>query len=85
MSSERTTSVVSPSDRLTGTVSRRWSSSGWTLPVEYGLTAVIAASTSAPAARVISSSSPPTDDLSSRGVPSAMTRPWSMTATRPAS
>ena len=46
----RTTRVVSPSAAATGTDSRRPFSSGWTLPMAYGLTATIAASTSAPSA-----------------------------------
>src|SRR6202012_2141954 len=52
--SERTTPVVSPSASRTGTVRRSWSWSAVTCPVAYGLTAVRAASTSAPAASSIS-------------------------------
>ncbi len=84
-SSARTTCVVSPSAAATGTDSRRPSSSGWMPPAANGLTAMIAASTSAPAASAISRCSPPTEDLSWSGVPSAMTVPPSITAIRPAS
>ena len=81
----RTTRVVRPSAAATGTDSRRPSSSGWTLPAAYGLTATIAASTSAPAASITSRCSPPREDLSWSGVPSAITVPPSITAIRPAS
>src|SRR5262249_9568622 len=84
-SSARTTRVVSPSAGVTGAVNRLPLSSGWTLPMANGLTATIAASTSAPAARTTSRCSPPTEDLSWSGVPSAMTAPPSITATRRAS
>ena len=81
----RTTRVVRPSAAATGTVSRRPSSSGWTLPAAYGLTATIAASTSVPSASTTSRCSPPREDLSWSGVPSAITVPPSITATRRAS
>jgi len=54
-------------------------------PFANGLTAMIAAATSAPAARAISRCSPLTDDFSWSGLPSAMTVPPSITATRRAS
>ena len=84
-SSARSTSVARPSAAVTGTSMSRPVPFGMKVPVANGARALAATAPSAPSASVSRIRWPPTEALSSAGVPSAITVPPSMTAIRLAS
>ncbi len=79
-SSARTTAVASPGAASTPALSRKPSSSTWTRPATSG--AIAATASGCAAASVTSRWALRLACLSSSGVPSAMTRPWSTTTMR---
>ena len=84
-SSRRTASAIEPARCVTASVTCAPSVAGGSPLPHSGESTSIARSLSASSLSVTSSRSPPTRSLSSSEVPSAITRPWSITAMRSAS